>query len=729
LRLCVFDECHLLGDPGRGVVVDLLLAQLFTAAPQMYFLLMSAMISNPQDLKAWLAAARGSESVQCVVKWRPSRALRGIVGVHRASTQESHNARLADLIALQAVQPHRVKLPFAAPLTMLASLSGPWSSAAELEYRAAKLPGTVDFSVARRNGIVSVSTEGWCNAATLVVAQMLARAGIPTIAFVLQNRNWAFSMAAQVHPPLRVGADPLPALPQAYLAIAAVELGIPSELESLLAHGIAVHTSLMLPVEQAAAEFMFREGKAHLMFATPTLAQGLNLPAVAVVIGGTSLGGGGWGQDDDEDLTERTNATILNSFGRAGRPGFSNQGVALLVPDKPLSVSSGQDALNARSIYPVLTSADAAVAVRSPIEQFLDRALFVAGNEQAATRLELELVTSLAESPVEDDAARILRRTFAGYIRRANFTPQVADTVRDRIAQLKADFLAQANIPPWLNLAASQAGVDIFRARKLWVAYQINGIVAADTAATNSVENWFATLINILSELPPNRLGVYLNFKLELTAGDLAAPATIFDQMRNAVNDERTVDTMPWDKPANWDQMWEHVNSFVWSYMRGESFADLHPRLRVSTNVAFEGGRGQGKPIPKLLNALKNITEALARDAGCFVALHEHAMRDQAGAEHQVPESLAALPLCIRNGTDSLKVLTFFRTVYRQRMISHRLASRFNMPADLATEAERSDWVRTIRQAWLQDKYPLLDNDPVLVAAKSIVKEVSGWQD
>jgi hypothetical protein len=709
--------------------VDLLLAQLFTAAPQMSFLLMSAMISNPQELKEWLAASRGAESVQCVVKWRPSRALRGIVGVNRASTQESRNARLAELVALQIAQPRRVKLPFSAPLTMLASLSGPWSSVTEAEYRTAKIPGAVDFTVARRNGLVSVSTEGWCNDATLVVSQLLARAGIPTIAFVLQNRNWAFSMASEVHPPLQAAVQPLPPLPHAYLAIAAVELGVVSELESLLASGIAVHTSLMLPVEQSAAEYMFREGFAHLMFATPTLAQGLNLPAVAVVIGGTSLGGGGWGQSGEANLAERTSATILNSFGRAGRPGFSNQGVALLVPDKPLAISGGQDAQNARNIYPVLTFPDAAVAVRSPIEQFLDRALFVAGNELAATQVELELVTSLAESPAEDDAARILRRTFAGYRRRANFTEQVAATVRDRIAQLKTDFLAQPNIPPWLNLAASQAGVDIFRARKLWVAYQMNGVVDAEIASTSSVENWFATLIDVLSELPPARLNGYLNYKFELTAGEVAAPSTILDQMRNVVNEQKTVDTLPWEKPANWDGMWEKVNTFVWAYMRGESYADLHPRLRVSEAVAFEAGRGQGKPIPKLLNAVKDVTEALAKDAGCFVALHEHAMRDELGPEYQVPESLAALPLCIRNGVDSLKVLTFYRTVYRQRMIAHRLASRFNMPAELTTEAQRNDWVRAIRLAWLQDEYPILDNDPVLVSAKTIVKVISGWQD
>jgi hypothetical protein len=232
-----------------------------------------------------------------------------------------------------------------------------------------------------------------------------------------------------------------------------------------------------------------------------------------------------------------------------------------------------------------------------------------------------------------------------------------------------------------------------------------------------------------MSELPPARLKVYLEYKIVLTPGEIAAPATIFDQMRNAVNAQQTVDTFPWEKPADWDELWGKVNLFVWAYMRGESMAELHPRLRTSADVEFEGGRGQGKPIPKLLNAVKDTTEALARDAGCLVALHENAMREANGAEHQIPESLAALPLCIRNGCDSLKTLSFFRAIYRQRMFAHRIASYFPLPADMVAENQRNEWVRGIRLAWLQNEHPLLDEDQVLTAAKLIVKENTGWQD
>ena len=75
-----------------------------------------------------------------------------------------------------------------------------------------------------------------------------------------------------------------------------------------------------------AAEWMFTMQKAPLMFATGTLAQGLNLPAIAVAIAGTSLGDPR--EVDVNDGISRVNSIILNGFGRAGRPGFSNQGIA-----------------------------------------------------------------------------------------------------------------------------------------------------------------------------------------------------------------------------------------------------------------------------------------------------------------------------------------------------------------------------------------------------------------
>ena len=77
--LCVFDECHLLNDWHRGITVDVLLAELFLQSPKARFVLMSAMVANPEDLAEWLRSAHDGKAVPQAIKWRPSRTLRSLL--------------------------------------------------------------------------------------------------------------------------------------------------------------------------------------------------------------------------------------------------------------------------------------------------------------------------------------------------------------------------------------------------------------------------------------------------------------------------------------------------------------------------------------------------------------------------------------------------------------------------------------------------------------------------
>ena len=82
-RLVVFDECHLLGDPGstRGPLAELVLTQLMLRAPDCRFLLMSAIVQNPSELARWIEEATGGSAKAVTVRWRPTRTLRAVVGV------------------------------------------------------------------------------------------------------------------------------------------------------------------------------------------------------------------------------------------------------------------------------------------------------------------------------------------------------------------------------------------------------------------------------------------------------------------------------------------------------------------------------------------------------------------------------------------------------------------------------------------------------------------------
>lgn len=381
----------------------------------------------------------------------------------------------------------------------------------------------------------------------------------------------------------------------------------------------------------------------------------------------------------------------------------------------------------------VLSLPDASVSVDSPIGHFIDRASVAGTNVFAVTDVELTLTTLLAESPETDDAAAILKRTLGAYQRRATFTDAVAFGVRDRIAAIKSDFLSQAEIPEWLNLAAAQSGVDVFRARRLWDAYCQRGLVAKNQAESLSVENWFAVFMEVMSHLPPSRVTAYLapekpiKSKTKKKEGQDAGRTprfTVLTRLRDSSLPLRGIDSVPWTAPEDWSNIWKDFSILVWTYMRGLPYAELAKTLlSLPTDEPFDFARGTAKPIPSVFGFLRQVIDPLTRDAGCFVALNEHALKTEDDSDHLVPDALKAVPLCIRNGCNSVSTLAWFRFGYRQRVCAHRLASRFPIPDENKDDEARSKWVRLTRSQWLRGDVILEDEPDALLSAAKIVIE------
>ncbi|MEY2487731.1 MAG: hypothetical protein QOH39_3379 [Verrucomicrobiota bacterium] len=724
--LCVFDECHLINDEQRGITADVLMAQLFHLAPAMRFVLMSAMVSNPEQLADWLHTARGLDARPSVTKWRPTRTLRGMLVVDRDGLQQPFQVARDALETIRQTQPHRKNQNFAAPLGLAAGLSGPWTIGADEEdYRFAPMGASISAKARwEPRGIVPKLAASWKNPATGILAERLSSMGIPTIGFVLTSRHHPFNFARKVtkevpgHVP---EGTPLPVLIEAWLAIADAELGVQTELRSLLRKGITVHTSAMLQVEQAAAEYMFQEGLAKLMFATGTLAQGLNLPALAVVVGGTTMGDP---RDVDKipGLGSRVDAAILNAFGRAGRPSYSNQGIAILVPDNPVSTTSGHPkpsdvALHASS---VLTRPDAGVEIGSPIVHFFDRMLVNGAPLPAATPFELSLTAQLAEQPIDGDhAGEVLRRTFGGYLRRNLFTPQVSIQIRDRLEVVKAEFLQQPGMPAWMNTAATQAGVDIFRASKIWAALEQHGVVARELAEAVGVPGWLTLLFDTIRRLPPKYLTEY--------SSDNKTP-TVLTRLRESSLGHLAVDQIPWPAPANWMEQWNELHGLVSEYMDGASYAALGRAYYGAENIPepFPTSRTTSpspynNPLPGVFGFIREIVDPLARDAGCLVAILEQTWKAEGAAEP--PQALQALPLCVRFGCNSLETLAWYRFGFRQRVSAHALAKAFPLPVDAATDSQRAIEVRQLRGRWLAGQIaPAIDN-PILQNVATVLRE------
>jgi len=722
--LCVFDECHLLNDENRGITADMLLAQLTIIAPDIRFLLMSAMLSNPDDLAEWLGAAHGVQHVAPPLRWRPSRTLRGLLILDRGPLRADFRQAKCDLRDLAQVSSHRKTLGFDVPLGLVAGLSGPWTREGAVDYRMMHLPITFEARASRRRGeSQKPQFESWKNTAARYLSELLASAGLPVLCLILTSRHHTFSNANKVSveiPGALKDEDQFLALVEAWLAISDAELGVETALRDLLGRGIGVHSSAMLQTEQAASEHMFAEGKAGLMFATPTLAQGLNLPAIGVVVAGSSMGDPRKQIDVDAlDGVSRVDAVILNSFGRAGRPGFSNQGIAVLVSDDPYAVDIAPqvDPSSILDDYSVLGEEDAAVEVRSPIQAFMRDTLEEQPEMLGATPTELALVSLLAELDSEDNnsVAQVLARTLASYQMHDELPPPALERVQDRIREIKRDFLEQPAVPDWINSAAMKAGVDLFRAWHIWEAYQSLDVDPAELGDDVPVSDWFGVFLDMMALLPPWDVRRYFA-RPELKSEN------ILTKLRDAARGREEVNTIPWATSDDWHDLWDELGELVYMYMRGATYADLaRSFLGMSPEVLVINKRSSAAhhPIPKVFGFLRQVVNNLAIDAGCLAAVHELGVT---GQENPLPDGLQALPLCIRNGCDSIGVLAWYRFGYRQRICAHAFQAVFPLPDDLADDSARAAWVREKHRQWLADEVDA-SAYPVLEHARTVIEE------
>ncbi|XP_055339489.1 activating signal cointegrator 1 complex subunit 3-like [Paramacrobiotus metropolitanus] len=103
------------------------------------------------------------------------------------------------------------------------------------------------------------------------------------------------------------------------------------DLKQLLMYGIGIHHAGLHEKDRVTVEQLFLKEKILVMIATATLAWGVNFPAHLVVIKGTEYYDGKTKQYVKMPVTD-----VLQMAGRAGRPQFDTEGVAVILCHEPL---------------------------------------------------------------------------------------------------------------------------------------------------------------------------------------------------------------------------------------------------------------------------------------------------------------------------------------------------------------------------------------------------------
>ncbi|MEO8328449.1 MAG: helicase-related protein, partial [Candidatus Nanopelagicales bacterium] len=295
LSFVVMDEVHYLADRFRGAVWEEVIIHL----PESVTLVaLSATVSNAEEFGDWLATVRGATRV--------------VVSEHRPVPlwqQVMVGRQLFDLFAddeQRSVNPELQRL--ARDEERLRRFRGHRPKRGERRGRPPGVPSRRDVVEAldRRDLLPAINfvfSRAGCNAAV----QQLLTAGIRLTDPALRSEVRAVAEVRTRH------------LSDNDLRI----LGYSEWLEGL-ERGFAAHHAGLLPVFKEVVEELFLRGLVRVVFATETLALGINMPARTVVIEKLTK----WNGEVHADITPSEYTQLT---GRAGRRGIDVEGDAVVL--------------------------------------------------------------------------------------------------------------------------------------------------------------------------------------------------------------------------------------------------------------------------------------------------------------------------------------------------------------------------------------------------------------
>jgi ATP-dependent RNA helicase HelY len=462
--LLVFDECHLLSPMGggkRSLDAMLCLLHALKRAPNADLLLLSAMLTNAGEFAEWIQQSTGRPCTAYQNPWKPSRQARGIVVYRRQDLGNIANSREMIPYGLFGLHQH-------------------WNPQAAADLRLVSL-STEPVTLARSKlGWATPNANGVANA----LAIQASRAGLKTIVFV-QQADYAPTNAKKIASALDAQGALTGAEELLWTAVRAEVGGAECSLVWPGKRALA-HNGDMIPQERRLAESMFkREDGASVIVATPTLAQGMNLPVQFAILAG----------DKRQDETGRSPLEpheILNAAGRAGRAGHLANGIVLLIPDPVAAFAAAgtPDAGAINKLRLLLPQNDQCVPMEDPVTLILDR--IQAGDlGDASVRYFLSRVRA-GEAPEDavGKAAVMVQRSFAAF--KARQAQQEAE-FEQKVEALKT-VLAQNIANPEIATIAASTGL----ADEPLLAVQ--AIFAANPAAIpTSVVGWIDWMVTFFN--------------------------------------------------------------------------------------------------------------------------------------------------------------------------------------------------------------------------------------
>ncbi|MFI2372517.1 DEAD/DEAH box helicase [Streptomyces sp. NPDC018833] len=313
LGYVVMDEVHYLSDRFRGAVWEEVIIHL----PESVTLVsLSATVSNAEEFGDWLDTVRGDTEVivseeRPVPLWQHVMAGRRMYDLFEEGTDHGGRGRTRrevnpDLVRLARMENQRTYNP--------------------RDRRRGKMVREADRERERRQ-----RSRIWTPGRPEVIDRLDAEGLLPAITFIFSRAACEAAVQQCLYAGLRLNDDEARAkvreiVEERTAAIPTEDLHVLGYYEWLegLERGIAAHHAGMLPTFKEVVEELFVRGLVKAVFATETLALGINMPARSVVLEKLVK----WNGEQHADITpgEYTQLT-----GRAGRRGIDVEGHAVVL--------------------------------------------------------------------------------------------------------------------------------------------------------------------------------------------------------------------------------------------------------------------------------------------------------------------------------------------------------------------------------------------------------------
>lgn len=373
LRFVVMDEVHYLADRFRGAVWEEILIHL---PESIQVAALSATVSNAEEFGDWLQTVRGEMKV-IVSEIRPVPLYQHVLFGNRLLDLFSTNTKVnPEILRLEKESLRSVKTKYG-------------SNQGKKQWRDnAQITPTIK-ALGRSDVIEKLNREGLLPAITFIFSRAQCDSAVrQCVASGLRLTN------AQERSEIReVIAEKTKSLPEDDLIV----LGYHEWVDSL-ERGIAAHHAGLLPAFKECVEELFQRGLIKAVFATETLALGINMPARTVVLEKLTK----WNGESHVSVTpgEYTQLT-----GRAGRRGIDIEGNAVILWNKDIDSASAAGLASTRT-YPLKSSFKPTYNMTiNLISQF--------GAQRARTSLESSFAQFQADKAVVGLARQIYRNSEA----------------------------------------------------------------------------------------------------------------------------------------------------------------------------------------------------------------------------------------------------------------------------------------------------------------------------